>query len=128
MPPGSDAKGALSPIPKAFLLALVIFGLSEQLLWSYRPWLEFCDRYARPGSASDPLRTSARIRLLPKDEPAPPILLIGSSQVLEGLACRSLRSPLAGTDLPQRRPSPGAPPSTSCFSPIGSTRGCRGGC
>jgi hypothetical protein len=87
VPPESDAKAALSPLPKALFLALLVFGLSEQLIWSYRPWLEFCDRYARPGSVSDPLRTTARIRLLPKDEPVPPILLIGSSQILEGLAC-----------------------------------------
>lgn len=76
-----------SSIPKALLLSLAIFGASEHLIWSYRPWLEFCDRYARPRTASDPLRTGARIRLLPKDEPRPPILLIGSSQILEGLAC-----------------------------------------
>lgn len=87
MPRGSDAKAALSTIPKAFLVGSLVFGVSEHLIWNYRPWLEFCDRYARPGAASDPLRTAARIRLLPKDEALPPILLIGSSQVLEGLAC-----------------------------------------
>lgn len=74
-------------LPKALLAALLIFGVSEHLIWRYQPWLEFCNRYARPRSPSDPLRTAARIRLLPKDEPAPPILLIGSSQILQGLAC-----------------------------------------
>lgn len=87
LPPGPVAKGAPSPLPKALLIGLLAFGVSEHLIWSYRPWLELCDRYTRAGRASDPLRTSARIRLLPKDDPLPPILLIGSSQILEGLAC-----------------------------------------
>lgn len=86
-PPDSAARAAPSPIPKALLVALLAFGVSEHFIWNYRPWLEFCQRYAGPERASDPLRTTARIRLLPKDDPLPPILLVGSSQIFEGLAC-----------------------------------------
>ncbi|MFI5184977.1 MAG: hypothetical protein ACHQNV_11295 [Vicinamibacteria bacterium] len=72
--------------PTAFVVALLLFVGSERALWSWRPWLEFCRRYVPPYYRSDPLRTSAEIGLLPTSGP-PPIVLIGSSQIQEGLEC-----------------------------------------
>ncbi len=70
--------------------------MSERVLWSSRPWLELCDRYASPFRFSDPLRTEARIRLLPTQEASRPVLLVGSSQILEGLECEPFAARFPG--------------------------------
>jgi len=75
---------------------LLAFAACEVFLWSFRPWLEICARYAPPYRASDPLRTSVRIRLLPKNDPQPPVLLVGSSQILEGLECEPFDARFSG--------------------------------
>jgi hypothetical protein len=85
--PSSTSSSETFRLPWALLLALGLFLLSDQALWSFRPWLEFCARYASPFRHSDPLRTSVRIRLLPVRERSPTILLVGSSQILEGVEC-----------------------------------------
>jgi hypothetical protein len=77
-------------VPFAFLAAVALFFLMDSLLWRSERWLRFVDRYA-PHWRSDSLVTAA-IRLLPRDEAAPPILLLGSSQIREGLDCASRRS------------------------------------
>ncbi len=43
-----------------------IWRRARRFLWTWRPWIEFCARYAGPAVASDPLRTTARIALLPR--------------------------------------------------------------
>jgi hypothetical protein len=76
-----------SAFPRALVAALLLFVASEHFLWSWRPWLEFCARYVPPYRASDPLRTAVRTALLPRRATLPPIVLIGSSQIFEGLEC-----------------------------------------
>lgn len=87
--PGARPRRRLRAVPVAFIAALILFEVCEGLVWNYRPWLEFCARYARPHFHSDPLRIAALTRLLRPQSPPirPPILLIGSSQVHEGLDC-----------------------------------------
>jgi hypothetical protein len=91
----SDRFVSKAGFPWAFLTALLAFAACETFLWTWRPWVEFCARYAGPTVASDPLRTSARIRLLPRGG-QPPILLIGSSQILEGLDCEVFEARFPG--------------------------------
>jgi hypothetical protein len=88
--PSSTSSSEATPkagAPIALVAALLAFFVSENAVWRYRPWLELCARYTPPDGPGDPLRTSARIGLLPTHDRQPPILLIGSSQVLEGLDC-----------------------------------------
>ena len=94
----SNSEVAHSPraLPWAFVVALGLLVATEHTLWNSRRWLEFCARYAGPTRPADPLRTEARIRLLPKDEANPPILLIGSSQILEGLECEPFAARFPG--------------------------------
>jgi hypothetical protein len=82
-------------LPAALLATLVLFGLSERAIWSFRPWLEFCRRYVPPYRASDPLRTAVQIRLLPEGGP-PPIVLVGSSQIHEGMECEPFEARFPG--------------------------------
>lgn len=80
--------------PTAFLCALTLFVLSDRLVWSSQTWLRLLARYGPPG-AGDTLVT-ARIELLPRYEPEPPVLLLGSSQVREGLDCAAFEARLRG--------------------------------
>jgi hypothetical protein len=98
MPSSTSSSEALpkAGAPIALVAALLAFAGSERLLWSYAPWLELCSRYTPPDGPGDPLRTSARIGLLPTRERQPPILLIGSSQVLEGLECAAFEARFPG--------------------------------
>jgi hypothetical protein len=81
--------------PAAALAAVTVFFACEQAMWRNPAWLRFCARYAPPG-AGDPLITTARIRLLPEGGDAPRVLLLGSSQVREGLACPAFEAALPG--------------------------------
>jgi hypothetical protein len=92
----SERPLASTAFPRSLLLALVLFAVSEHFLWHYRPWVVFCARYAPPYRASDPLRTAARIELLPSVEAAPAVLLIGSSQILEGMECAPFEARFPG--------------------------------
>jgi hypothetical protein len=92
----SSSERRRAKVPFALVAALVGYFLTDHLLWGYRPWLELCARYASPTSASDPLRTSARIRLLPTHGSNPPVLLMGSSQILEGLDCEAFETRFPG--------------------------------
>jgi hypothetical protein len=94
-------------IPFAFLAAVALFFLMDSLLWRSERWLRFVDRYA-PHWRSDSLVTAA-IRLLPRDEVAPPILLLGSSQIREGLDCRAFERRLPGRTCRNLAVSAGAP-------------------
>lgn len=82
-------------LPWALFTALALFFACECFLWQHRGWLELCARYSPPFRTGDPLRTEARIRLLPRTGEVPPVLLVGSSQILEGLECEPFvaRSP-----------------------------------
>jgi len=72
---------------------VALFALSENLLWSSASWLHFFIRYTPPGDA-DSLVT-ARIKMLPQTD-KPPILLLGSSQIREGLDCAVFEERLSG--------------------------------
>jgi hypothetical protein len=67
------------------MAAIALFALCEHGIWSYRPWLEFLARYNVPGPGT--ANTTAKIRLLPRTNAQPPILLFGSSQIRRGLDC-----------------------------------------
>ena len=75
--------------------AMLVFVACEQALWRSPVWLRFCARYAPPG-AGDPLIVTARSRLLPDRGATPRVLLLGSSQVREGLACAAFEAALPG--------------------------------
>jgi hypothetical protein len=94
--PNPDGPALKGGFPFALAAALLAFGVCERLVWNWRPWLEFCARYTPPWEAADPLRTSARIRLLPTNAPQPPVLLIGSSQIEEGLDCAAFEARFPG--------------------------------
>jgi hypothetical protein len=72
-----------------------LFFAGEQALWRDPRFLRFGARYAPPGPG-DPLIVSARTRLLPPPGDAPPVLLLGSSQVREGLDCAAFERALPG--------------------------------
>jgi hypothetical protein len=79
---------AAGGFPIALVVALAALGITDRLIWSYAPLLRFCARYAPLYSAKDyPMRTAAHVGLLPSDDEQPPILLLGSSQVYEGVEC-----------------------------------------
>jgi hypothetical protein len=84
------------PLPRSLLLTLVLFAASEHFLWRCQPWILFCARYAPPYRASDALRTAVRIKLLSPAEAAPAVLLIGSSQILEGMECAPFEARFPG--------------------------------
>jgi hypothetical protein len=84
----------LSRLPAACLLGLGLFALGEAVLWRWEPWLRLLVRYAPPGPG-DPALSAAQVRLLPRSE-APAILLLGSSQVREGLDCAVIEARLPG--------------------------------
>jgi hypothetical protein len=92
----SDRPAPWPAFPWPLLLTLVFFAASEHLLWQWQPLLAFCSRYAPPYRASDPLRTAARIALLPPIEASPPVLLVGSSQILEGMECEPFEERVPG--------------------------------
>jgi hypothetical protein len=84
------------PWPWACLLGLGLFVTAEALVWRYQPWLRFLARHAPPG-LGDPALSAAQLRLLPRSE-EPAVLLLGSSQIREGLDCAVLEA-----RLPERR-------------------------
>lgn len=75
----------------ALLLALAAFVVLEQMVWRSAPVLRFLGRYAAAGPA-DPLLSTTRIRLLPAPGPQGSVLLLGSSQVREGLSCAAFEA------------------------------------
>lgn len=82
----SEARPRGRRVPTAFLLAVLLFAATDRLLWSSGDWLRFVGRYTPPGPNGDPLLSTVAIRELPR-QGAAPILLLGSSQVREGLDC-----------------------------------------
>jgi hypothetical protein len=81
--------------PAAALLALAAFLAAEHLAWASPAWLRFCARYAPPGPG-DPLIVTARAGLLPEGGAEPPVLLVGSSQIREGLDCAAFEAASPG--------------------------------
>jgi hypothetical protein len=71
------------------------FVAMDRALWTSGPALQFLDRYT-PLGPTDSLMT-VKARLVPPTDEAPLVLLMGSSQVREGLDCAILEERLAGT-------------------------------
>lgn len=71
------------------------FVAMDRALWTSGPALQFLDRYT-PLGPTDSLMT-VKARLVPAAAEAPLVLLMGSSQVREGLDCAVLEERLAGT-------------------------------
>jgi hypothetical protein len=89
------ARGGRARWPAAALAAVITFFACEQAVWRSPTWLRFCARYAPPGTG-DPIITTARVRLLPRGGGDPRVLLLGSSQVREGLSCAAFEAALPG--------------------------------
>lgn len=93
MDPGADRRP--QRIPCAFVTAVVLFFLTDHLLWTDERWLRVLDRYATPSWRSDALAT-ASVALLPDQTAAPAVLLLGSSQIREGLDCAAFERRFPG--------------------------------
>lgn len=94
----SPPRGASTPRgrwPTALLIALGLFFSSEQLIWSDPRLLGFLLRYKSPTRVGDPLIPSTSWLFATPGEP-PPVFLLGSSQVREGLDCRAFEERLPG--------------------------------
>jgi hypothetical protein len=79
------------------LLGLALFFAAEHELWSDGRLLELVARYTPPGPDGDPLRSAALVARLGRERGgAVPILLLGSSQVREGLDCAVFERVLPG--------------------------------
>lgn len=92
----TERPAAWRTFPWALVLALVSYAASERVLWRWQPLLAFCARYAPPQLTAAPLRTEAQMAFLPRAEPWPPVLLIGSSQIQEGLECEAFEARFPG--------------------------------
>jgi len=74
--------------PAGLLLALAGFAAIEGVVWSNERWVAVAARYTPAGPDGDPLLIDAALRRLPDaTEGALPLLLLGSSQIREGLDC-----------------------------------------
>lgn len=94
--------------PAGLLLGLALFFASEHGLWSRGPLLELAARYTPPGPDGDPLRSEAQLRGLDAAGPVP-VVLLGSSQVREGLDCAAFERALAGRPCHNLAISAGSP-------------------
>jgi hypothetical protein len=82
------------PWPSAALLAIGVFFVSDAAIWQSAFALRFLDRYT-PLGPTDCLMT-VKARLVPPATALPLVLLLGSSQVREGLDCAVFEERLAG--------------------------------
>jgi hypothetical protein len=106
--PSSISSSDRARWPRAALAAVLVFFTCEQAVWRSPTWLRFCARYAPPGPG-DPVITTARIRLLPDRGDAPRVLLLGSSQVREGLSCAAFEAAMPGHPCANLAVSGGSP-------------------
>jgi hypothetical protein len=88
--PHAGPRGGLWPT--ALLLAMASFVLLDRAVWTSDRALRFLDRYT-PLGPTDSLMT-VKARLVPAAVEAPLVLLMGSSQVREGLDCGILEERL----------------------------------
>jgi hypothetical protein len=92
MPSSTSSSRIARALPAGLIAAVALFAASEHLIWNSRPWLELCSRYVPPYRAADPLRTMTQTRLLRPSAGRPPIVLVGSSQIQEGMDCAVFES------------------------------------
>lgn len=93
----SSEAGRRSPWPWGLLIALALVGLGDQLLWSNARALGLLARYTPPGPDGDPLLSASALQGLAEERGSRrPLLLLGSSQVREGLDCAEIEQVLPG--------------------------------
>jgi hypothetical protein len=88
--PSSTSSSERRRVPLALCLGLAAFFALERGLWANRRWLEFATAYAPPGTSDSLVAERARLVRGPL-----PVVLVGSSQVREGLDCEVI-SPRLG--------------------------------
>lgn len=90
----SETPGGRRRLPAGLLVGLLLFAAGEHVLWSSARVLAFVARYTPPGPDGDPLLVEAALRALPPARAGgpPPVLLLGSSQVREGLDCAAFEA------------------------------------
>ncbi len=82
-------------LPWGLIAGLLLFVAGEQLVWSNARVLSGAARYTPPGPDGDPLLVAAALRELPAPGSGePPVVLLGSSQVREGLDCAAFEQRL----------------------------------
>lgn len=97
MPSSTSSSRVARRWPTGLLLGLALFFAAEHALWSDGRLLALVARYTPPGSDGDPLRSAALLARLGRERSeAVPILLLGSSQVREGLDCAVFERVLPG--------------------------------
>jgi hypothetical protein len=77
--------------PLALALGLALFAGAEQALWNWDAVARFCIRHQPFTSSGDALGVTGRIELAEAGE-APVLVLLGSSQVREGIDCGILEA------------------------------------
>ena len=97
MPSSTSSSRHARRWPTGLLLGLLLFFAAEHGLWSDGRLVGLVARYTPPGTDGDPLRSAAQLQRLGDDgRGAVPVLLLGSSQVREGLDCAVLERELPG--------------------------------
>ena len=110
MPLSTSSSERRSRWPAGLLIGLALFALCERLLWSGDRVLSLAARYTPPGPEGDPLLAAAALERVAHDpRPGVPILLLGSSQVREGLDCEVIERALPGRACENLAISAGAP-------------------
>ena len=94
MATASELEAARRSWPGASLLAIGLFFAADAMIWQNGFTQRFLDRYT-PLGPTDSLMT-VKTHLVPAMAPSPVVLLMGSSQVREGLDCAVLEERLAG--------------------------------
>lgn len=108
MPSSTSSSERARRWPAALLLGLGLFFAAEHGLWSGGPLLLRAARYTPPGPDGDPLRSAAQLRGL-AGKASVPVLLLGSSQVREGLDCVVFERVLPGRPCHNLAISAGSP-------------------
>lgn len=92
----SDGRRRLRRLPGIVAAILCAFAIVEFALWNNTWWLTFLARYTAHDSDMDPAWVTASVRLLSQDARYPLLVLMGSSQIREGLDADSLAQALGG--------------------------------
>lgn len=85
-----EARRRLRRLPGLVATVIAIFVILEVAIWNNPLWLTFLARYAGHDSDMDPAWVTASVRLLPRSIEEPPLVLLGSSQIREGIDAESL--------------------------------------
>jgi hypothetical protein len=95
MPSSTSSSDSRRGHPIALLLALLTFALIEAGVWLPHTVATRVARYTDPGPDGDALLVFAALKSVDPHQ-APPVILLGSSQVREGLDCEIIERGVAG--------------------------------